>query len=94
MLIFLFVLISTISLAQNGKKTFNYISVERAKYPTHEKLVYALLNDTKFGLDRNFMYDFAKKIARILLASEAIRFYDCGSFNRGVQGIRRGHSNV
>lgn len=65
----LFLLLLSITLfscGQNMKeakdaKITNYVSSERSKYPTFERLIYELDSICDFDLDPNYMYDFAKK---------------------------------
>ena len=42
-------------------KITNYVSSERSKYPTFERLIYELDSMCDFDLDPNYGYDFAKK---------------------------------
>jgi hypothetical protein len=66
-LLFLSVLsIILFSCGQNMKeakeaKITNYVSSERSKYPTFERLIYELDSMCDFDLDPNYRYDFAKK---------------------------------
>ena len=66
---FLFLSVLSITLYSCGQnlkeakdaKITNYVSSERSKYPTFERLIYELDSICDFDLDPNYMYDFAKK---------------------------------
>ena len=66
---FLFLSVLSITLfscGQNMKeakdvKITNYVSSERSKYPTFDRLIYELDSICDFDLDPNYGYDFAKK---------------------------------
>lgn len=44
-----------------SSKIINYVSSERSKYPTFDRLIYELDSLCDFELDSKFIYDFAKK---------------------------------
>ena len=67
-----------------GAKITNYVSSERSKYPTFERLIYELDSICDFDLDPNYMYDFAKKPDGYYLQIIGYNSKDKSYMNSGV----------